>query len=233
MREGVHAQREQLANSAPGTAKRDLKRDILAFHEWFDTVPGLEVKVNFLAWKYRAQSPIIQVTTESFSDEAIPNVLVLPRTQCDVVTGTRALPESAVTIALAYFSKRDFRADETILVFFRVSSNASGLPYSGMSPQRFAPYIPNIHSSTLMTLSADDFAAEVERRRNNPDATYVRLTGLRGAAHLNGQEAILDGQDPNNPERFIVVLLESGKDISVRSQNYELVWRPKLLVDEF
>jgi hypothetical protein len=62
-----------------------------------------------------------------------------------------------------------------------------------------ATYIPNIHGSTLITLSADDFAAEVERRRNDLDATYMRLTRLHGTTHLNGREAVLNGPDPNNP----------------------------------
>jgi hypothetical protein len=40
------------------------------------------------------------------------------------------------------------------------------------------------------------------------------------------------GRDPNNSERF-KIRLEDGKEISVRSQNYETVQRPKLLVEEF
>jgi hypothetical protein len=30
---------------------------------------------------------------------------------------------------------------------------------------------------------------------------HIRLTGLRGAAHLNGREGIIRGQDPTNDER--------------------------------
>jgi hypothetical protein len=52
----------------------------------------------------------------------------------------------------------------------------------------------------------------------------VRLTGLVGAAHLNGREGVLRGRDPGNSERFTVSLVDSDKkDISVRSRNYELV----------
>ena len=55
-------------------------------------------------------------------------------------------------------------------------------------------------------------------------------TLLVGAAHLNGREGALRGRD--HTERF-TVRLEDGKEISVRSQNYETVQRQKLLIDEF
>ena len=50
-------------------------------------------------------------------------------------------------------------------------------------------WMRNIHESVLRTLSAADFAAEIWRRdRYLPTNTIVRLTGLVGAAHLNGRE---------------------------------------------
>jgi hypothetical protein len=52
----------------------------------------------------------------------------------------------------------------------------------------------------------------------------VCLTGLVGAAHLNGREGALRGRDPNNAKRC-TVRLEDGKDGSVCSQNYETVQR--------
>jgi TPR repeat protein len=52
----------------------------------------------------------------------------------------------------------------------------------------------------------------------------MRLTGLVGAAHLNGREGVLTGRDLNNSERF-TVRLQDGKDISVRRVNYEVVQR--------
>jgi hypothetical protein len=48
---------------------------------------------------------------------------------------------------------------------------------------------------------------------------FVRLTGLVGAAHLNGREGVLRGRDPNNSERYTVRLVGDDKDISVRSVN--------------
>jgi hypothetical protein len=99
---------------------------------------------------------------------------------------------------------------------------------------KFPSRVHCIHSSALMTLTADAFVAEVLRRRKYPrtNTVFVRLTGLVGAAHLNGREGVLAGRDPNNSERF-GVRLEDGKAISVRSQHYELVQRPKLFNEEF
>jgi len=74
------------------------------------------------------------------------------------------------------------------------------------------------------------------RRRDDDDhsqpAVYVRLTGLRGAAHLNGQEGVLTGRDPNDSGRM-TVRLNGGKEVGVLSKNYEKVHRPKLLRYEF
>ena len=90
-----------------------------------------------------------------------------------------------------------------------------------------------------MTITADDYAAEVLRRNNDftlrvckrPATVYVQLIGLHSAAHMNGREGVLIGQDPNDVERH-TVRLDCGKEVNVRSQNYELIKRIKLLRDE-
>jgi hypothetical protein len=95
----------------------------------------------------------------------------------------------------------------------------------------FNPVMLQLHSSALM-LSADEYSVEVMRSKTDLNLTYVRLTGLRGAAHLNGQEGVLKGRDPTSVDR-INVGLQNGKVVSVRPLNYEVVHRPKLFNDEF
>jgi hypothetical protein len=86
----------------------------------------------------------------------------------------------------------------------------------------------------LATVTDVDYAAEVLRLRGEPkSATFVRLTGLQGAAQLNGREGVLRGQDPNNPERVTVSVVNGGVTISVRSHNYEVIQRPKVFIDDF
>jgi hypothetical protein len=108
-----------------------------------------------------------------------------------------------------------------------------------MTTGQFTSYVQRIHSSALMTLTADDFAAEMVRRPKDPAAVYVRLTGLVGAAHLNGREGVLvrTPRDPSNSEERVAVRLENGEDgsreVSVRCRNYATVQRPKLFIEEF
>jgi hypothetical protein len=47
----------------------------------------------------------------------------------------------------------------------------------------------------------------------------IRLTGLRGAAHLNGKRGVIRGQFPANSERWIV-LLDDGLRVSVKANNF-------------
>ena len=60
---------------------------------------------------------------------------------------------------------------------------------------KFCSTMALVHITALMTPTADDYAAEVFRRETDPQykAVYVRLTGLCGATHLNGQEGALKG----------------------------------------
>ena len=50
----------------------------------------------------------------------------------------------------------------------------------------------------------------------------VRLRGLRGAAHLNGREGIVRGEDPANPAR-VVVRFADGSEVSVKRDNCEIL----------
>mmetsp|Transcript_11280 Transcript_11280/g.27479 ORF Transcript_11280/g.27479 Transcript_11280/m.27479 type:complete len:132 (-) Transcript_11280:507-902(-) len=51
----------------------------------------------------------------------------------------------------------------------------------------------------------------------------VRLTGLRGAAHLNGQEGVVINGGPPNSARACVEL-NSGEEVSVKHENYERIF---------
>lgn len=227
----IEAEAEQ-GNSAPGRGSKQIKTQRLALNDWYCSIPGLPHKVQFLGWKYRSQSPVIVVVTLSTIPGSVPVVSMVPRTQWDIQT-TSSVPDDAVILARSVFARSDFHADRTCLVCMQVLPGTSGLSSSMMSPQSFSSTMPAVHESVLMTLTADEFAAEATRRQGDPAAVYVRLTGLIGAAYLNGREGVLRGRDPNNAKRFKVVL-EGGKEVvSVKIHNYASLRRPRLLKKEF
>mmetsp|Transcript_32873 Transcript_32873/g.82871 ORF Transcript_32873/g.82871 Transcript_32873/m.82871 type:complete len:118 (-) Transcript_32873:235-588(-) len=115
------------------------------------------------------------------------------------------------------------------MVYMSVVCHTSGSPYHAVSPRKFSK-IREVHDSALTTLTADAFTAEVVRRSNHSSLTavVVRLNGLRGAAHLNGREGELVGQDPKDPERF-TVCLEGGQEVGVKAINYEAGTAPKII----
>jgi len=67
----------------------------------------------------------------------------------------------------------------------------------------FQSFSTSINCIALKSVTADEFAAEMVRRASDrdQDVVYVRLIGLRSAAHLNSREGVLEGPDPTNPER--------------------------------
>jgi hypothetical protein len=166
------------------------------------------------------------VETQSIGSDAVPEVTVIHRAQWDNA------PEEMRVLARASFARSDFNEDNHYLLIFSVPSGEE--VSDDVTMHTFPPGMRLIHDSVFTTLTADVFAVEVLRRERFPRKTdiIVRLHGLVGAAHLNGREGVLAGRDPNNSERF-GVRLEDGKAISVRSQHYELVQRPKLFNEEF
>ena len=232
----------RLEHCASGSAKKNasqLQRDL---DMWWDRNESLRVKVEFLAWKYRFESPLLMVSTQSFNADSVPTVSAVPRRVWDdarihstvgSVTAGTEIPIFALD-ARAQFARSDFSVDEVYLVCFNVEITilGEGASFGGIKPYRFHSLMPYSHSSALMTLTANDYAAEVSRQkldRFEPFAVYVRLTGLRDTAHLNGQEGVRKGQEPSSSDRF-TVRLEGGKEVGVRSQNFALVQRPKLYV---
>jgi hypothetical protein len=137
--------------------------------------------------------------------------------------------------ARACFARGDFREDSQYFLIVAVTSaehEGTTIDLYNFDPAGASL----VHDSVFTTLTAEAFAAESLRRQRFPRRAeiIVRLHGLVSAAHLNGREGALRGRDPNNAERFAVRLdSKDGKEISVRSQNYETVQRPKLLVEEF
>ena len=208
-------------------AKRNMKRDEFAGANWFQNSPrGLDDKVQFLAWKHRRKCPIIRVSAPSTSFDSVVDVVMIPRTTWEKYTKTHEC--SGMTIAArALTARSEFRTDEMYLVLICIDSYAT----SAISMKLFNPVMLQLHSSALM-LSADVYSVEVMRSKMDLTSTYVRLTGLGGAAHLNGQEGVLKGRDPTSVDR-INVGLQNGKVVSVRPQSYEVVHRPKLFNDEF
>ena len=225
----------QFESSATGSAKRKLKNSSEATYAWYDAAKGLQAKVEFLAWKHRGKSPLMKLRTESLAADAVVDVQMIPRVEWDQ-DDSKSAHADVVMNARAYYAKSDFRTDEQYLVFIAVI--VPGAPKMGLC-MRSIFHSDKVHSSVLTSLSADDFAAEFERRQKDLDVpvvrfrdVHVRITGLRGAAHLNGRVGVLKGPDPNCSERFNV-RLEGGGMISVVSHNYELVQRPKLYEYEF
>ena len=189
--------------------------------------------------------------------DSVPTVCISPRIQWD----SGAMDNDRATIC-ALFDARDFNADECFVVTLRIDHVVSGSPYGSMSPRYFPPgMFPLLQHAIFSTISADDFATELYRRERQPPCPedrrrntgiarapwlshlmrtpgptdvfkYARLEGLRGAAHLNGREGVLQGRDPKNPARFIVCLID-GKEVSVLPQILRMVSRPKLFSEEF
>jgi|AntAceMinimDraft_5_1070358.scaffolds.fasta_scaffold18456_2 hypothetical protein len=198
-------------------------------------LPGLNERVQFLAWKHRLTSPVVVVQTPSISADTTPRIVTIPRVQWDDVTCAEVMVnDEFVMAARAYHSRSDFKIDELFVAYM---THAGSITRGEMITQLFPPHMHMLHNSVLTMMTADDFATEICRRRKDLQKgsaaeQYVRMTGLRGAAHLNGREGAITGEDPNSLGR-IIVRLEEGTTISARTQNCEPVQRPKLFNQEF
>mmetsp|Transcript_23411 Transcript_23411/g.37537 ORF Transcript_23411/g.37537 Transcript_23411/m.37537 type:complete len:306 (-) Transcript_23411:712-1629(-) len=225
----------QVESIAPGSAKQAMKEraDPAYWVDWYERTPGLKFKAMFIAWKHRAEYPIIRVAIHSDRLDEVPEIVVVPKTEWS--TGVvRDNSDTAMNAkAHAHFGNQNFGVDKTYLVRLVVTFPNS--PKLGLAMGTKFHMMTHVHSSVLTDLTADEFAAEMIRRREDGDGhptVYVRLTGLRGAAHLNGQEGVRLGRDPNDPERM-TIRLDGGREVGVLSKNYEKVHRPKLLKYEF
>jgi len=204
---------------------RNYKRDKTAVFEWYKSYPGLAQRVMFLAFKHRDECPIINVTVAGV--DAIPGLEMVPRSQWEDGTMTK-LSKEEITKARATFADTTYGRFMTFTKVDHVVAN-----FTMITTWCYSPYIFEVHSSVLLTLTPEEFAAELLRRKKGPTrATTVRLIGLRAAAHLNGREGAVEGPDPNNTERANV-RLEDGQVLSVRPENIERMQFPRLWNKEF
>lgn len=219
----------------PGSVKQNAKRNKGTVANWYLTQQNVFLRVEFMAWQTRAESPVIRVRTASLSNEADVLIDMIPRTQW--TDPDLWEPETTMRFR-SFFERTGFHADEKFVVQICVA----GDPLFYSSTHMFCADTRRYHGSALKTLSPDDYLAEYSRRsKGPPNAVYVRLTGLRDATR-NGLEGRLMGVDPRNLERLAVRIETPGKDIqvrgpctdiSVRRQNIERMLRPKLNAEEW
>lgn len=217
----------------PGSAKGIMKNNGRDALNWFTNIPGLREKVQFLAWKHRDESPIITVTAPSaVSTNSVPGVEMMPRTQWEDETKSSLVPDAVILVRSAYESNCVLSSGSCFVLV--LDSVIPGVLCVEVLMQEFIDYFRNVHSSVFLTLTADDFAAEMLRRQDDhhPTAVYVLLTGLSVAVHLNGKEGVLKEQNMHSSDRF-TVCLSDGKQVDVHFQNFRLIPRPKIFIEEF
>jgi hypothetical protein len=145
-----------------------MKNSTISATNLFSTVPGLENRVVFLAWKHRRESPIISVTTPSIGADAVDaEVTVIPRAQWMQV-------DQLMSIARACFARSDFNEDGKYIVMISDIMESEGGTYGATASFReFFSAIRLIHDSVFTTLTADTFAAELLRRERFPLKTEI------------------------------------------------------------
>ena len=183
-------------------------KDITCF---FSTTPGLSQEVMLLAWKHRAQSPVIKVKTTTCDDARAPHIHIqmIPRSSWsnklvyDVSDGTTR----DYTHARNCFDGRDFDAEK----FFAVSMEIFHRPGKEHWP---------VHLLSMNFMDDMDAIVDGGSIRSFGDVR-VRLTGLVTWAHLNGCECTLVkeiiGED--STKRFLI-RLDDGSPLSVKACNY-------------
>jgi hypothetical protein len=173
-----------VANMPAGSkASSVLKKARLDVPGYFYSVPGLKDKVLFLAWKHRADSPVVTVhTSRASGDDAIvePHVSVTPRSTWD----GEGYNSSVMSEGLRYFFDREgFNPDEQYAVLLLINhlpglEVGSGVVMEEKFPSSdggFAQLMDQFISSASIT--PESFAAEQARLDAIP--CYVRLHSLR------------------------------------------------------
>jgi hypothetical protein len=124
------------------------------------------------------------------------------------------------------FGLSDFRIDEAYVLYIAVESTDNSLD-GGVSPQSYGMGFcrSGIHSSVLMTWTADAFAARMLLRKSQP------REGCMLARLSDGRAGVL-AEHPNNPERFTVTLAGGKEIISVRFEDFKLLRHNKLFNSE-
>jgi len=208
------------AGHGPDSAKKLLDASLTTATQWYDAHRSVFLRVQFLAWKHRQEQPVLVITTASLRDDSEVQVEMVPRRQWEVDDD-----EGYLASILYFFEKSDFDSDTYYISVINVAQDCS----CTMGQRSYsASAVHRLRSCMSLALTCEEYVAEMHRRNNDPDAVYVRLTGLYDAAHLNGQEGVLmTGEDPHHPGRR-TIRLENRKDIHVRPENFEMVSRPEL-----
>jgi len=209
------------AAHGPDSAKKLLHASLTTAAQWYDAHPEVFLRVQFLAWKHRQEQPLLVVTTASLSDDSDVQLEVVPRRQWEVDDNEHN--QGSLASILYFFEKSDF--DTHYISVIKVAEDCS----CSMGQRSYtASAVRRLRSCMSLALTSKEYVAEMQRRLKDPDAVYVRLTGLCDAAHFNGHEGVLmTGEDPHHPGRC-TIRLESGKDIRVRPENFKMVSRPEL-----
>ena len=163
-------------------------------------VPGLAKRVAFLAWQHRGDSPVMLVQTyPEDTDISAPRVSVAPRSKWETEGFWGDSGEASENLRVT-FSKAAFSAQKCYLVVVVTEH-----PGSETWPMQLTELgFPHDAATMERMVSAADWS--------EMDAP-VRLTGLRGAAHLNGQEGVIRGEDSANSQR-VAVCLADGSEVN-------------------
>jgi len=207
----------------PGNGRRNRQIVKKAEELWYDDHMYCHLQAEFLAWKHRADYPVIKVTTDSLSVDSAVEVVMVPRSQWAEVNNST--PDQIMTFR-SFFERSDF--DE--LFAYVVVITVSGVAGSSVYMWPLCALTVQIRHSALVNVTSEEYARESLRRVKHPREAHLhRLTGLIGSeAHLNGQECVLGDEDPNKPDGWYMVTLEGGEEISMWYQRLKEVVRPQL-----
>mmetsp|Transcript_1220 Transcript_1220/g.2821 ORF Transcript_1220/g.2821 Transcript_1220/m.2821 type:complete len:317 (-) Transcript_1220:65-1015(-) len=183
----------------------------LALLGWYDTVPHVMMEVLCLAWRHRASSPVIKVTTSADGADAhAPLITVVPRSAW-AASGN-------ATAAANFFDRAGFHVDtDYVVTFDLLHPGSEAWPKGHIQQMGFNSCMPTL----IENLEAQVRQHSATYSAAQPAATRVHLTGLRGAAHFNGREGEVRA-DPANSER-VIVRLGDGTELSVKADNCEVI----------
>jgi len=220
----------QAAEDAIGRPKRNQK----FLFEWFHAIPGLASKVENLAWQHRGSSPVMLVhTSPDGTDASAPRVTVVPRSEWEHDARWRSQRDNFSVM----FNRDGFDASKQYVIRFFLqhpdsetwpkvmavkcfSADAAKMDLKIVLQALLSASTPGeqiaAHARAASFLSAHpEMEMEIEL---HTDGSRIRLTGLRGAAHLNGREGVIRGADPANSARVIVHFAD-GSEVSVKRHN--------------
>jgi len=212
----------QAAEDAIGRPKRNQKFLL----EWYQAIPGLASKVENLAWQHRGSSPLMLVHTwPDGTDASAPRVTVVPRSEWEHDARWRSQRDSFSVM----FNRDGFDASKHYVIRFflqhpdsetwpkvvAVKCFSADAATGKMDLKILLQAFCSARSGCILLSAHPEMEMEIEL---HTDGSRVRLTGLRGAAHLNGREGVIRCADPANSARVIVHFAD-GSEVSVKREN--------------